>query len=373
MAEDRTDSRFADNGVDSPQPPALEVRRLGRKWGDFALRDVTLRLERGQYCVILGPSGSGKTLLLETIAGLHLPDTGAVFLDGQDVTRWPPERRKVGFVYQHYYLFPHLSVVDNIAYGLRYQRLSQEERQRRVAEVVDILGIRHLMLRSTVRDLSGGERQKVALARALVIAPRLLLLDEPLANLDFPSREGVLELLRAVRRRFGLSVLHVTHDYSEALAVADTIAVLDGGRVLQVGSPQEVFWRPASKAIAEFLGVANVLPAEIERREGRIYARMAGQHLLAVDGAYGDAGRAYVCIRPEDLSPELEGADKDNVLRGRLVELAERGFAVRAVIDLGGVMLQCTVPHSALERAGWRLGEQVAVSVRPDRVHVVRG
>jgi len=354
-------------------PLALEVRGLGRRWGDFALQDISLCLAEREYCVILGPSGSGKTLLLETIAGLHIPDTGAIFLGGRDVTRWPPERRQVGFVYQHYHLFPHLSVVDNIAYGLRYQRLSRAEQQRRVAEVVGALGIEYLLGRGSVRELSGGERQKVALARALVIGPRLLLLDEPLTGLDFPSREGVIELLKAVRERFGLAVLHVTHDYSEALALADKIAVIQSGRIVQVGPPREVFWRPASRQVAEFLGVANILPAEVERREGnRAWVRVAGQPLVAVGIPSGPGGRCYACLRPEDITPAQPGTVGENVLTGRLVGLAERGFAVRAILDLGGVQLECIVPHPTLAEAGWRIGEAVAVSVPPDRIHLLK-
>ncbi len=376
MSRDAMAERELSNKHNSPNdascPCALELRGVSRQWGDFALRDIYLRLRREEYCVILGPSGSGKTLLLETIAGLHAPETGTILLNGQDVTHWPPERRRIGFVYQHYHLFPHLSVIDNIAYGLRYQRISKAERKQRIAEVVEALGIGYLLGRTSVQELSGGERQKVALARALVIAPSLWLLDEPLTGLDYPSRESVLALLKSIKQRFRLAVLHVTHDYSEALALADKIAVMFDGRIVQVGPPKEVFWRPSNRAVAQFLGVANIIPARVEgRMEQAVRINVEGQVLIAQSARAPADSKCWVCIRPEDLTPATPASDRPNIITGRLIELAERGFAVRATVQVGQAQVQCVLASPLVRQLHWRIGDTVAVSVQPDRIHLL--
>ncbi len=346
---------------------ALEVRGLSRRWGTFALQDVHLAVGEQEYCVILGPSGSGKTLLLETIAGLHVPETGRIFIGGVDVTDWPPERRGIGFVYQRYHLFPHLSVRDNVAYGLRYQRISPEEKRARLARVVAALGIGHLMQRPTVVGLSGGESQKVALARALVIHPRLLLLDEPLSSLDYHSRESVFSLLLEVKQTFRVPVLHVTHDYSEALALASKVAVMMNGRVVQVGSPREVFWRPRTVEVARFLGVSNVIEARVANGKPP-RAEVGGQWLELPPGCVRP-GKAWLCIRPEDVAPaRVEG---DNVVRGRLVELSDRGFSVRAVVQVGDQRIVALLPAHQIRAVGWQIGRDVALSLQAERIHVI--
>ncbi len=213
----------------------LKITGLTRNWGDFALKELSLEAKAGEYLVVLGPSGSGKTLLLETLAGLHQPERGKIELGGEDITNLAPEKRKVGFVYQKYYLFPHLSVRDNLAFGLRYQRLSRAEKHQRIQRAAREVGIEYLLNRPTVANLSGGEMQKVALARALCVEPRLILLDEPLSSMDYHSRENVFPLLLGLKARFQVPILHVTHDHNEALQLADRIAVMFNGRLVQIG------------------------------------------------------------------------------------------------------------------------------------------
>lgn len=234
---------------------SLEIRDLGRRFGGFALQGVSLTLPAGAYGVLLGPSGSGKSLLLQTIAGLHAPETGTVAIAGREVTRIPAERRGVGLVFQQSSLFPHYDIRGNIQYGLEVRRLPAAERRRRVEEMVELLGLNAIVSRP-VATLSGGEGQRVALARALAIRPSLLLLDEPLSLVDTNGRRELREVLRRVHRELGLTTLHVTHDREEALALGDRCAVMLHGAVVQSGPMAEVMERPASPEVAHFLGVA---------------------------------------------------------------------------------------------------------------------
>ena len=244
----------------------MEIKSLWVELEEFRLCDINLEIAAGEYFVVLGPTGAGKTVLLETIAGLHRPRRGRILLAGEDITHAPPERRGIGFVYQDYALFPHLSVAGNIAFGLRLRGMGRGEIEKRVAAIGRLLGIEHLLHRMP-GTLSGGEAQRVALARALVIEPRLLLLDEPLSALDPETREGLQRELGRIHRELGTTTIHVTHDFEEAVALGDRIAVLredrldEGlreGRIVQVGRPEEIFRRPASEFVARFVGVRNI-------------------------------------------------------------------------------------------------------------------
>jgi ABC-type sugar transport system ATPase subunit len=234
---------------------SLLVRALGRRFGGFALREVSLSLPAGAYGVLLGPSGSGKSLLLHTIAGLHAPETGTVAMAGRDVTRVPAERRGVGFVFQQSSLFPHHDVRGNIEYGLAVRGLPRPERRRRVEEMVELLGL-GLIVSRPVATLSGGEGQRVAMARALAVRPSLLLLDEPLSLVDAGGRRELREVLRRVHAELRLTTLHVTHDREEALALGDHCAVMLDGTIAQAGPMAEVFDRPCGPDVARLLGVA---------------------------------------------------------------------------------------------------------------------
>ena len=274
----------------------IEIRNICRSWGAFSLRNVSLVVHPGEYLVILGPCGSGKTLLLETMAGLHQPASGRIFINEQDVTRLPPEKRRVGLVYQQYALFPHLSVRANIGYGLRYLGIDRAERKRRIREMIDLFDIGYLADRRTPRGLSGGESQKVALARALAVHPAVLLLDEPFSSLDQQVRRKLLDTLPEIIRARRVPVVHVTHDYTEAAALADTIAIMHDGRLVQTGPAREVFSRPATRFAAEFLGIENIVPVdELERSRNGILARCGSLRLL-VRNAPAPAGPAQTAL-----------------------------------------------------------------------------
>jgi ABC-type sugar transport system ATPase subunit len=232
----------------------IEVAALSRRFGGFALSDINLRVEKGAYTVVLGPSGCGKSVFLGTLAGLYRPDTGTISLKGRDVTRLPPEERKVGVVFQEPSLFPHFDVAGNIAYGLRVTAVPATERRARVAKLADVLRLESVLGRPTA-SLSGGEAQKVVLARALAAEPEVLLLDEPLSQLDHNTRINMQQELRRVHDRLGLTTLHVTHSREEARALGDFCAVMLGGRIVQAGARDRVHDAPACTFVARFLGL----------------------------------------------------------------------------------------------------------------------
>jgi molybdate/tungstate transport system ATP-binding protein len=232
----------------------IELAHLHVPFGEFALRDVSLRMGKGEYWVILGPSGCGKSVLMQTIAGFFSPTRGQILVEGQDVTSLPPERRKLGLVFQQAALFPHKSVRENIAYGLRARRAPQQEVDRTVSDLVDRLGLGEFLGRP-VPTLSGGEAQRVAIARALAIRPDLLLLDEPLSALDHNTRLELQAELARIHKELGLTTLHVTHSREEAAALGDHVAIMLGGRIVQRGTSAEVQGHPRCPFVARFLGL----------------------------------------------------------------------------------------------------------------------
>jgi tungstate/molybdate transport system ATP-binding protein len=224
--------------------------------------------KKGEYFVILGPTGAGKTLLLEMLAGFHLTDKGEIWIDGENMTTYPPEDRNVGFIYQDYSLFPHLNVAKNIEFGLKLKGLQKQEIEKESNGIMRLLEISHLSHRYP-KTLSGGEQQKVAIARAIITKPNVLLLDEPLSALDRRTQDLLREELKRIHRREKLTSVHVTHDQMEAMALADRIAVIMDGRVVQVGSPHEIFNKPLNESIATFVGVENIFGGEIKtNRDG---------------------------------------------------------------------------------------------------------
>jgi len=240
----------------------LRIEAISLKLGDFGLCNISMEVRPGEYLVLLGPTGTGKTVLLETIAGLHAPDKGKIFLKGRDVTRFPPEKRQLGVVYQDYALFPHLTVYGNIAFGLKLQGKTDREVRGAVSQMADFLDIGHILNRKPGR-LSGGERQRVALARALVLNPHLLLLDEPLSALDRITRDRLRRELKRIHREIGVSILHITHDLSEAFFLADRLIIIRDGAVIQEGRPEEILRRPGNRFVAELVGIENFVPATI--------------------------------------------------------------------------------------------------------------
>ena len=355
----------------------VEIKGLWVELEEFRLCDVNLDIANGEYFVVLGPTGTGKTILLETIAGLHRPLKGRILLAGEDVTHAPPERRGIGFVYQDYALFPHLSVAGNIAFGLRLRGISRGDIEERVAAIGRLLDIEHLLHRMP-GTLSGGEAQRVALARALVIEPRLLLLDEPLSALDPETREALQRELGRVHRELGTTTIHVTHDFEEAVALGDRIAVLKEdrvgdsrreGRIVQVGRPEEIFRRPANEFVARFVGVRNIFRGQARpAEEGYKLISVEGVEIAAVTGLEGPV---HVSVRPEDivLSREPLRSSARNAFRGRIVGLADRGTVVYVTVRVPPDFV-CLITRRSLEEMGLEEGQEVNIAFKASAVHV---
>lgn len=344
--------------------------------GSFSLEDVSLVIPAGGYGLIIGPTGSGKTTLLEAIAGHEPLRRGRIALRDEDVTGAAPEARRVGFVYQHYHLFPHLSVGENIGYGLR--REAPEARTGRIRELAETLGLVPLLSRS-VRGLSGGEQQRIALARALAPRPNILLLDEPFAAVDPATRRVLRRELRALHEREGITTLQVTHDFEDAMRLGDVVAVLAEGRIAQAGTPDAVFRYPNSAFVAEFIGTGTVLRGTVERMQepvdpGARFAARFRSGSLALEVVAEREGDAYAVIRPADLLLS-RSESHDPAPRNRFpatITRVERGSAVAQVhLDAGGTALVAAVMSTTAEELGLAPGLTVAVAIKATAIHLI--
>ena len=354
----------------------IDVAGLSATAGDFTLKDISFNVPAGGYGVVIGPAGAGKTTLLEVVAGIRKTTAGAVRLGGLDVTAKPPEERGIGFVYQHGFLFPHLSVWENIRYGARDDGEARDLARRFGA--VELAG-------RSVRSLSGGERQLVAIARALASHPTILLMDEPFSALDPRRRASVRRELRAFQRERALTTLQVTHDFTEAGLLGDVAILLDAGRVLQSGPPATVFRKPASPYVAEFLGAENVFAGTVHPASGQtpvdsdegvsvgqrlLEFRTEGLSFLAVGSSA--QGSAYAVIRAEEIIISLEpvAMSARNRFRGKVSELAELGALTRVVIDVGGVPLIASLTTQSASEMKLSQGREVYVSFKAMAVHL---
>jgi len=339
--------------------------------GGAAVDDVDLSIEAGEFFTLLGPSGCGKTTTLRMIAGFYFPSSGRIRFGDEDVTRKPPNRRDTGMVFQNYALFPHLTVAQNVGYGLKIRKIRGAEARRRIDEALrqvhlDGYGDRR------IDQLSGGQQQRVALARALVIRPRTLLLDEPLSNLDAKLREETRTEIRRIQREAGITSIYVTHDQAEAMAMSDRIAVMEGGRVRQVGTPREIYHRPATAFVARFIGRSNVLELPVlAARADSVDVRLPGgaTRTVAAPAEHGltESARALVSIRPEHIG--LCGPEDPDALPGRITDVEFTGMTTNLTVDVSGQELTVAavdVPDAPA------VGDRIGLRLPAARMWVVR-
>lgn len=302
---------------------SIALHDLQKRYGSAtAVDDVSLSISPGEFISLLGPSGSGKTTTLMMIAGFEMPDSGQVLLDDKDITRLPPHRRELGVIFQNYALFPHMTVAENVAYPLRMRRVSKGEVEERVRRVLDQVHLGALASRYP-HQMSGGQQQRVAIARALVFDPPVLLLDEPLGALDKKLREHLRNEIKTLHKQVGKTMVYVTHDQDEALAMSDRVAVMHEGRIRQVSAPQDIYRRPADLFVASFVGEVNLIPATL--RSGLAHGP-AGEKLPAAP--WTDADReATLCVRPEHLRLDMTAAEHSVGIQGRIVDMTFVGDA----------------------------------------------
>jgi ABC-type Fe3+/spermidine/putrescine transport system ATPase subunit len=331
--------------------PYLAIESLSVSYGAApVLRDVSLDVARGELVALLGSSGCGKTTLLRSIAGFVTPDSGAIRVEGRDIVGLPPEKRDTAMMFQAYALWPHMSVTDNIAYGLRMRGWKKEPIARRVDELLSLLQL-HGFGPRPVTQLSGGQKQRVALGRALAVDPRLLLLDEPMSNLDYKVRIELRHELRALQQRIGITAVYVTHDREEALTLADRIAVMESGRIVQYAPPEEIFHRPTSPFVAGFMGADNVIALR----------RLPDGALVVADGRGGEPLTAHFRSEVARVLPADSRVDaRDLALAGRIVQTQYVGQAYRYRVRTDGADVWGHAPDRIAE------GAMVAVAVPHD-------
>jgi spermidine/putrescine transport system ATP-binding protein len=352
-----------------------EVRLVGlvKRFEDVTAVDgIDLEVPGGEFFALLGPSGCGKTTTLRLVAGFEQPTDGRILLDGVDMARTPPHKRKVNTVFQSYALFPFLSVADNVAFGLRFQDVSKAEARRRVAEALALVQLQGLERRRPAQ-LSGGQQQRVALARALVLNPSVLLLDEPLGALDAKLRKTLQVELKALQETVGITFVYVTHDQEEALTMSDRLAVMAGGRIEQVGTPTELYEEPATTYVAGFLGVANLFTATAGLPDGggRCRLRLGDFELAAAGGDTGASGEVQVVIRPERVRLEDYGTTGPNRVPGMVERLVYQGPSTQLVVRLAtGEPLQALVQNQG-QPITWQQGTAIAVHLPPDALRVL--
>ncbi|WP_319520613.1 ABC transporter ATP-binding protein [uncultured Martelella sp.] len=343
----------------------IEVRNLRKQYHDFlALDNVSLTAQSGQLVTLLGPSGCGKSTTLRCLAGFLEPNGGSINVDGESIVSVPPNRRDFGVVFQNYALFPHMTVADNIAYGLKLRKYSRGEIETRVFDVMKLVRLTGLDDRYP-RQISGGQQQRVALARALVLKPRLLLLDEPLANLDARLRDEVRWLIRDIQQQSGITAFYVTHDQAEAMAISDMVAVMKSGRVAQFASPREIYQKPVERYVADFTGEANFLPCQSVEPigPGRMRVQVADR-TLEVDGVptISASDRAELLLRPESL--RFANTGEEPTFTGRISKSAFLGASQHCEVTLAD---NSSLKLAAPPNAALAIGDEVGLAF--DRSH----
>ena len=346
----------------------IEIKNLFVDLGSFLLKDISLEVEQGEYYIILGPTGAGKTVLLESIAGLYPIRKGEIRLNGREITYMEPEKRGIGVVYQDYVLFPHLSVKENITFSPRMKGLPRQEIEDMCNRLVELLNISHLLERAP-STLSGGESQKVSLARALSAKPEVLLLDEPLSALDPETREDIQHELRRIHERLNLTVIHVTHDFEEAVALGDRIAVIGEGHIMQIGTSEQIFRQPNSEFVARFAMTRNIFKGDVRDGDEESAVINVGDVEIAV--ATDLRGMFHASVRPEDILISIEPLKSSarNSLRGTISRISDRGSTLFLTIAVPPDFI-CLVTRRSFQEMELAEGKEVYLTFKASAVHV---
>jgi ABC-type Fe3+/spermidine/putrescine transport system ATPase subunit len=313
----------------------IEVENLTKMYGKTTvLNNVSFQVNRGEFFVIMGPSPSGKTVLLRCIAGLEKPDSGSIYINGKDVTKLPAHKRKIPLMFQNFALFPHMTVFDNIAFGLKMRGYSEDKIKKEVDEVMRIVGLEGLGDRR-IRELSGGQQQRVALARSLVVRSNIILLDEPLSNLDAKLQKKMMEDFKRIHKELNLTFIYVTHSLEQAMSLADRIALLNKGQIEQIGTPDELYRMPKSLFTAKFTGILNVLLGNVASRDGEnIIVKTAVGVFKGIGKGDLNSNKVAYIIRPENVIIEEEAKKCDNVIEGELIEQIYKGSDMEYFVKL---------------------------------------
>ena len=352
----------------------VELRNVTKRFGAYeALKEASFEIRAGEFMTFLGPSGCGKTTCLRLISGFDTPTSGQIFLDGKDLTFEPPYRRDVNQVFQNYALFPHLTIYENIAFGLRMKKIPPAQIRERVDRVVKMTSLEDFTTRKPAQ-LSGGQRQRVALARAIVCEPKVLLLDEPLSALDAKLRTQMRIELKQLQKKLGITFIFVTHDQEEALTMSDRVAVLNAGRVEQIGTVNEIYYKPATRFVASFIGESNIVEAEILRSEGEfLHCRLEGGLELDVRTPNPpDHSQILLSLRPEKIRLTRENPGGRNSFPGTIEMEIFKGAVDDLTISVqGGLQLGAVLTNDGQAESDLHEGERVFARIQPEDIHIV--
>lgn len=349
----------------------LKIEHVSKTLGTFSLRDISLEVGKGEYFVLLGSTGAGKTVFLDLVMGFHSPDKGKIILDGRDITNMPTYKREIAYVPQNCHLFPHMSVFENVEFGLKMRRMASAERKKAVEGMVEILGLGNIAERMP-STLSGGETQKIVLARVLVTEPKVVLLDEPLTAIDAETSRSFLDELKRINHEFGVGFLHVTHDQMEAFRLADKIAIMREGRIVQIGNPSEILSSPADEFVARFLGYENVFRVSLIKCKRGISEVSANGVSIRLNGKL-ESGAATVAIRPEDIMVTTEAPSVSsgwNFFEGTVGEYTNLGSVVEVTVNIG-LFLKALIDKRSFLELNLSEGKRVHVGFKADSVRIV--
>ena len=339
----------------------LRIAGLTKSYsGQRVVDQISLSIDRNEFLTLLGPSGCGKTTTLRMVGGFETPDSGEIFYENQIINAIPPYRRNINTVFQNYALFPHLNVGDNIAFGLRCSKKQEKEIRLKIGEMLELVNLPGFEKRS-IASLSGGQQQRIAIARALVNEPGLLLLDEPLGALDLKLRQGMQNELKRIQKQVGITFIYVTHDQEEALSMSDNIAVMNGGRIQQYGTPVDIYNEPENTFVADFIGESNIIPGIMKKD---FLVSLAGVDFACVDKGFRENENINAVIRPEDII--ISSPDEKAALRGKVTSTIFRGVHWEMTVETDHTtwLIHNTVQASP--------GDNIGMSFEPDAIHIMR-